>query len=185
MSLQRENILQRCRELLLHRTDAADHVTVNRVEVEQLEDLPSIAIYGLSESVGQFVEQSPRRFVRVLKVAVEIKIADPSSAAASQGMNALAEQVERILLRDPNLRDAAGDPLANDVRWAGMELLIDPNSRQIVAGLAVQLEVDYVYEPEELAPADVRDLLGVDVSIESPDGSTTAEVADDVTLPGP
>lgn len=171
--------------MLLHRTDALARVTVNRVEVSQLEDLPSIAIYGLSESVGQFLEQAPRRFVRTLKVAVELKVADPESSSASQNMNRLAEQVERILLRDPRLPDAAGEYLANDVRWAGMELLIDTNSRAVVAGLAVQLEVDYVYEPELLAPPDVRDLLGVDVSIESPDGDTVAEVADDVTLPGP
>lgn len=185
MSLQREAILQRCRDMLLHRTECGARVSVNKAEVDQLPGLPAIAIYGLSESRGDFEETSPRRWVRTLKMLVEIKLSDTTSDSASLAMNVLAEKVERILLRNPLLPDAGGENLLEDLRWTGMELLIDPQSQSTIAGLAISLEADYLYTPELEAPAHVRDLLGVDVTFDLPGEGTAADMQDDVTLPGP
>lgn len=185
MSLQREAIVRRLRDLLLHRTAAEGRVVVNRVEPDTMADLPQIAVFGLSETPGDELEETPRRIVRKLKVSIEIKVADVVSDEASLALNLLGEVVERIVLRDPHLPDASGAKLTNDLRWAGCELLLDANSRAVVAGLALALEADYVYEPENVAPAHVRDFLGVDVDFNLPGEGAAVDAQDDVTLPGP
>ena len=185
MSLQREAILRRMRDLLLHRTAAGARVTVNRVEVDSVQDLPQIALFGLSESPGPLFEEAPRRFSRRLKVSIEIKVADVDSDAASLALSTIEDEVERIVLRDPNLPDAGGRALAHDLRWAGCEVLIDPDSRAVIAGVAVNVEADYVYEPEELAPAHVRALLGVNVRLDQPGVGEGVDAQDDVVLGGP
>lgn len=182
MSLQREAILLRARDMLLWRTDAADAVFVNKAEPDQGADLPLVALYGISEKQGAIREESPRRFVRTLTLAVDVKVGDATSDGASLRLNRLCEQVERILLRDPLLPDAAGEPLANDLRWIGFELTLDSESRSVVNGAAITLEVDYLYEPELEAPANVRALLLVHA--ESTLGGVATGMADDVALQG-
>jgi hypothetical protein len=185
VSLQREAILQRCRDLLLHRTAAGARVSVNQAEVDQLPGLPAISIYGVSETRGDFEEITPPRWSRRLKVLVEIKLVEDTSDKASLAMNKLAEQVERILLRNPGLPDAAGIDLVQTLRWSGMELVIDPNSRATIAGISISLEADYLYTAELEAPAHVRDLLGVTTTFDVGGDDTTVRLQDDVTLPGP
>lgn len=183
MSYQREAILQRLRDLLLDRTDAGRRVTLNQAEPDDRDALPAIALYGLSESRGDFVERSPVRFVRALKVGVEIKVADPTSDGASLRMNTIAEQVERIVLRDRHLPDAGGEAMAEDVRWQSMEIVFDADSRAIVVGLALQIEVDYLYEPEDVAPEHVRRFLGVGIDYDL-EGGSGVDAQDDVDLAG-
>jgi hypothetical protein len=185
VSLQREAILQRCRDLLLHRTAAGARVSVNQAEVDQLPGLPAIAIYGLSETRGDFEEMTPPRWCRRLKLLVEIKIAEDTSDKASLAMNLLAEQVERILLRDLGLPGADGNDLVETLKWTGMELVIDPSSRSTIAGLAISLEAEYLYTAELEAPAHVRDFLGVTTTFDAGGDATTVRLQDDVTLPGP
>jgi len=184
MSLQRQAILEHVRDLLLMRTDAGANVHLNKAEPDQVNDLPSISVFGVSEARGEFQEKSPVRFMRILKLVAELKIADPFSDDASFKLNTLAEQVERIILRDPLLRGRDKQTaLANDCRFQGMDLVIDAQSGSVIAGLADQFEVDYLYEPEEEAPAQVRSLLSVHLDYPlAEDGAN--DTSDDVALVG-
>lgn len=184
MSLQREAILQRIRDLLLNQTEAGTAVYINKAEPDQGDELPIVTIYGLSETRGEWVEKTPVRFIRILKVAIEVKIAHPETEQASARMNALAEQIERIVLRDTYLHDAGGEPLTNDLRFSSMDLVLDADSKAIVVGLSLQLEADYLYESELEAPANVRALLRAHIDVDLPSTGESVDATDDVGLTG-
>lgn len=186
MSLQREAILQRIRDLLLNATGADDRIFINRATPEDEGELPAIALIGLSEKPGELSEESPRRFTRTLSLIVETKIGDPSAEDASTRMNTIAEQIERIVLRDPLLPTSdGGEALANDVRWIGCDLTTDQGAA-IFIGISTRFEIDYVYEPENVAPAHVRDFLSAHVSYtQAGQPATAVALEDDVDFPGP
>lgn len=183
MSLQREAILQRIRDLLLWQTPAQDRVIVNKAEPNRRPlSGPLVSVYGLSEVPGQFQEEAQYRFIRTLTVAVDVELAEPTSPGASLALNTLCEQIERIILRQHFLPDAGGTPLANEVRWKGFELTINSESRDIVFGGSITFEVDYLYGAEEEVPANVRALLTVHT--EPVVAGTPSGMGDDVGLQG-
>lgn len=163
--------------LLRGRTSAGQRVFASRVAPFMARELPAIGVYTTEEDADDG-ETSPRRYTRNPLVVVQIVV--ESDQDAEDLLDALALEVEQLLLPDPSWGGLADDSL-----FTKAETFLVEGGRSDYACHAMTWRAEYQSRPGLLDEAALDDFATADVTYDlaPPDGAADAE--DTITLPTP
>ncbi|MBU1040052.1 MAG: hypothetical protein KKF77_03000 [Proteobacteria bacterium] len=160
--------------LLLSKTDAGTRVWPSRVRHVSSRDLPAIGVYTTEES-SPLADASPRKYERTVNVVVDCLV--EKNDALDDALDALAKQVEDLLMADPTLGGTASD---SALMRTTIGLVGEGRTESGCASL--EFEADYETSPG-LVDADTLDdfaVAGVDMDLAPADG--TPEIQDVVII---
>lgn len=171
MSVQRKNIREALRLLLLSETDAGTDVYANRVRsVWQNDELPAILIQTEDETIEVWGD-SPREYERVM--SVEIKINAEADDACDDVLDIIGAQVESRLSIDHTLGE-----LCRDVVLRSAKLFLEKNGNNVIGALVLTFDITYYSRPVN-DTANLPYLNRVDTEYDLVDG-TSAENPTDI-----
>jgi hypothetical protein len=117
----RQDIRKSVAALLKNRTAAGDRVVSMRPTQWWRPNLPSLAVYSLSESVSES-SISPREYRRELRLAIQATVQEnrnPANGAILETVDdvidAIAAEVEAVILPNPTLGGTASDSTLSEV----------------------------------------------------------------------
>ena len=127
--------------------------------------MPFILVYTRDER-SEIFNEAPREYKRTVRLAIEIGACGDD---ADDQIDAIARQVEKLLLESETLAGTAAD-----IRISDTQMEFDGQSQQQFGAALVTFEVDYLDEVEQLAIDDLV-TLGVRWDLGEPDGQIDAE----------
>lgn len=125
---------------LLNNTAAGVNVYANRVQPlisnGWMNQLPAIIVYTMDET-GDIFNAAPREYERTVQLMVEIQ----GSAASDldDALDAIADDVERILLRDDTLGGTV-----NDLRYAQTRMALRKEGETHIGACIIQFDAEYM-----------------------------------------
>jgi hypothetical protein len=120
-------------------TDVLANVFPNRVRpflsTSWTDDLPAICVYTMDES-SQIFDESPRRYKRIVQLAVEIQA--KADESVDDVLDAIARQVENALLADETLDATVDDLILSESRTA-----IRDEGEQLIGATLLRFDATY------------------------------------------
>lgn len=155
MPHQRKLIRDHAVSMLMGQTAAGSKVFANRVRPlisnGWLDRLPAIVIYTLDES-SEIFNAAPREYMRTVQLMVEIQARAEESL--DDVLDAIADDVERILLRDDTLGGTV-----NDLRYAQTRMALREDGENLIGACLIQFDAEYLDErPDDEFNATLDDL---------------------------
>lgn len=154
MAAQLQAIRAGIAKRLLDRTSAGSRVHTNRSSQVWSNGLPAILVYTKGETVERETTSSYKRTARVV-IELVVAAENPEELLDDQA-DELAEQVERLMLADPELRGECGN-LVLDARLVGYDMVLEDGGERLYAGGRLTWEFVYYQDitlgdPAEWAP---------------------------------
>lgn len=161
--------------LLKGKTVAGQRVFTSRVEAFGAHHLPAISVYTTDEDADTG-DTSPRRYTRTTDVVVQAVF--DVDKDLDDAMDAMALQLEAVLLADPSWGGVADDSVLTK-----SAMYLAETGRSDLGCLALTFRAEYDTRPGLLDEATLDDFATADVTYDlaPPDGSADAE--DTITLP--
>lgn len=133
----KRKIKEAVQKLLKGKTLAGDNVFVSRSIPTDVECLPAILIYSLSENVRRFNE-TPKDYKRELTIAVECLASGNDDNELDSKLEELGEFIESAMEIDETLGD-----LVNKVELTGTAYAQDPDGQNPIGSLILQFAVEF------------------------------------------
>lgn len=127
------------------KTGAGAKVYANRVRPWRGGNLPAIGVY-LSSETADHEDSSPRHYLREADIVVEIVAA--ADGQLDDLLDAIALQVEAVILADPTMDATLGD-LLEDLVMTGTETQLDKDGDTIIGKAAITFTATYRTLPPE------------------------------------
>lgn len=161
--------------LLRGRTSAGQRVFASRVAPFMARELPAIGVYTTEEDIDDG-ETSPRRYTRTPLVVVQLVV--ESDQDAEDVLDALALEVEALLLGDPTWGDLADDSLLTKA-----ETFLVEGGRSDYACHAMTWRAEYQSRPGLLSESTLDDFATANVRYDLAPADGVADAVDAITLP--
>lgn len=140
MPHQRKLIRDHAVSMLMGQTAAGSKVFANRVRPlisnGWLDRLPAIVIYTLDES-SEIFNAAPHEYMRTVQLMVEIQARAEENL--DDVLDAIADDVERILLRDDTLGGTV-----NDLRYAQTRMALREDGENLIGACLIQFDAEYL-----------------------------------------